>query len=104
MRIAGLVIRAKPEHLDLVSAALTALPGVEIHARQDSDGKLVVTVEDQPGYSTTDTLTQLQLLDHLVCVTLAYEYSDDTADAAATGTGVPLPQQQATQATTARQG
>lgn len=81
MRIVGMVIRAKPEHLDGVSAAMTALPGVELHARQDHDGKLVITVEDVPGHNTTDTLTQLQLVENVVCVTLAYEYCDENKDA-----------------------
>ncbi len=84
MRIVGLVIRAKPEHLDSVSRALTALPGVEIHGRDDDAGKLVVTVEDVPGAATTETLTQVQLVEHLICLTLAYEYSDHEPEGAAT--------------------
>jgi len=92
MRIVGLVVRAKPEHLDSVSAALTALPGVEIHARDDDAGKLVVTVEDVPGAATTETLTQVQLVEHLVCLTLAYEYSDHEPDGAAAITAPALTQ------------
>ncbi|GAA5174001.1 hypothetical protein GCM10025771_02640 [Niveibacterium umoris] len=64
-------------HLDAVCASLAALPGVELHVRDDSEGKLVVTVEDLPGHGTTETLTQVQLVPHLVCTTLAYEYADD---------------------------
>jgi nitrate reductase NapD len=42
--ISSLVVHAMPDMLDRVSAELTALPGVEIHA-QDPSGKLILTLE-----------------------------------------------------------
>jgi periplasmic nitrate reductase NapD len=42
--ISSLVVHAMPDTLDHVSAELTALPGIEIHA-QDPSGKLILTLE-----------------------------------------------------------
>ena len=42
--ISSLVVHAMPDALDHVSAKLTALPGIEIHA-QDPSGKLILTLE-----------------------------------------------------------
>jgi len=42
--ISSLVVHAMPDAVDGVSAALTALPGLEIHAA-DRSGKLILTLE-----------------------------------------------------------
>jgi nitrate reductase NapD len=45
MNICGVLVHAHPQKIDAVAAALTEIPGLEIHARGDG-GRLVVTLED----------------------------------------------------------
>ena len=79
MRLASLVMRVPPPHLDAAAAALGAIPGVQVHARDSATGKLIITVEDGPGYSTADSILAAHKVPHVVSATLAYEYSEDDA-------------------------
>src|SRR5690242_20413328 len=42
--IASIIVQARPENLDEVSASITAIAGCEVHAR-DPKGKLIVVAE-----------------------------------------------------------
>ncbi len=77
MNIASLVLRAKPEDFPALEASLAAIPGVELHARSAENGQLIVTVEDGPGHSTTDSILAVSLVKQVLAVTLAYEYTDE---------------------------
>jgi len=77
MKIASLVLRAKPEHFAELSQTLGEIPGVEVHARCADSGRLVVTVEDGDGYSTSDSILAVSLTQHVLVATLAYEYTDE---------------------------
>jgi nitrate reductase NapD len=77
MKIASLVVRARPECLDALGATLTAIPGVELHGKSAESGRLVVTVEDGEGYSMADSLLAVSQTGHVLGVTLAYEYTDE---------------------------
>ncbi len=77
MKIASLVIKAKPEHFPELREALQAIPGVELHGESTELGRLVVTVEDGEGYSVTDSILAVNLEKHVLSITLAYEYTDE---------------------------
>ncbi len=77
MKIASLVVRAKPEHFPELMESLRAVPGVEVHGESMETGRLVVTVEDGEGYSVTDSILAVNLARHVLGVTLAYEYTDE---------------------------
>jgi nitrate reductase NapD len=77
MKIASLVVKAKPEHFPELRAALLTIPGVELHAEATDTGRLVVTVEDGEGYSMTDSILAVNLAKHVLSITLAYEYTDE---------------------------
>jgi nitrate reductase NapD len=74
MNIASLVLRAHPERLAAVQLAVCAIPGAEVHAVSQDDGRMIVTVEDM--LSCADALMKLQQVDHVMSVTLAYEHSE----------------------------
>ena len=73
--IASLVVRAKPERLAALRAAIEAIPAAEVHA-VTNDGRMIVTVEDCRQLSASEALIRVQQLDHVICVTLAYEHCE----------------------------
>jgi nitrate reductase NapD len=83
MNIYSLVVRALPEHLPAVKIEILAIPGAQLH--QEHDGRLIITVEDVPGYRTSDALAAVQAIDHVISTTLAYEFNDDEPQAIAAG-------------------
>ena len=78
MKIASLVVRVDPEHCSALSAALPAIPGVEVHGATPDNGRLIVTVEDREGYSHMDSILAVNMQKHVLGVTLAYEYTEDS--------------------------
>jgi nitrate reductase NapAB chaperone NapD len=74
MNIASLVLRAHPARLSDIQISVSNIPGAEVHAVSQEDGRMIVTVEDM--LSCADALMKLQQLDHVMSVTLAYEHSD----------------------------
>jgi periplasmic nitrate reductase NapD len=77
MKIASLVVRAKPEHFPELRETLRAIPGVELHRESTETGQLIVTVEDGEGYSVTDSILAVNLARHVLSISLAYEYTDE---------------------------
>jgi len=77
MKIASLVVRVSPAHIDTLKAALVEIPGVEVHGANIEQGRVIVTVEDGEGYAMTDSLLAVNMLRHVLGVTLAYEYTDE---------------------------
>jgi periplasmic nitrate reductase NapD len=75
MNMYSLVVRALPGQMDPVKTQLLTIPGLELH--QEHEGRLIVTVEDVPGYRTSDALATIQGFDGIMSTTLAYEYCDD---------------------------
>lgn len=77
MRIASLVVRAKPEHFAELHEILGEIPGVEVHGTSDENGRMVLSIEDGEGYSITDSILAVSLAEHVLGATLAYEYTDE---------------------------
>ncbi|MBI5163548.1 MAG: chaperone NapD [Magnetospirillum sp.] len=73
--ICGVLVHAKPAELKRVSAALVALPGVEIH-QSTAEGKLVVTVEDADGVWAGATISQFNEIEGVLSVALVYHHFD----------------------------
>lgn len=79
MNIASLVLRAHPAQLAGLQKAVCSIPGSEVHAVSDKDGLMIVTVEDTPDHACADSLLKVQQLDHVMSITLAYEYSESNS-------------------------
>lgn len=75
MNIASLVLRIRPETRAEAEAALHALPGVECH-HMTNDGRLIVTVEDTPGFAMSDALIAVHRVPQVLAATLAYEHTE----------------------------
>jgi nitrate reductase NapD len=67
MKIAGIVVACRPEHLEGLTRDVDALPWAEVH-HSDPEGRLVVTVE---GTGTDEHMTRLRVLQGLPHVLMA---------------------------------
>ena len=72
--IASILVQARPERLD-VEAAIAALEGCEIHAR-DPRGKLVVVIEAATSGAIGSTLNTIALLPDVFSAALVFHASD----------------------------
>jgi nitrate reductase NapD len=78
LHVASLVVHAQPARLDTVAAAISALPGAEVHGRS-ALGKLVVTLET-PGMDGMMTAVRaIQEIDGVLSATLVYQCVDTLA-------------------------
>jgi nitrate reductase NapD len=78
--IASVLVQARPDRLAEVEAAILAIGGCEIHAR-DPKGKLVVVIEAANAGALGATLTAIALLPSVFSASLVFH----AIDAAASG-------------------
>jgi periplasmic nitrate reductase NapD len=78
--IASVLVQARPDRLVEVEAAILALAGCEVHAR-DPKGKLVVVIEAANASALGATLTAIALLPNVFTASLVFH----AIDAAASG-------------------
>lgn len=77
MKIVSLVLKVPPVHADAVCRGVEDIPGAAV-AHIDPGGRLIVLLEDGDGYAVSDSIIRVHQLPHLMSVTLAYEYCDET--------------------------
>ena len=77
MNVSGVLLRARPERFPEVMATLAGIRGVAVHATDRVQGRIIVTVEDGPGYSIEDSLLEVHLMDGISDAALVYQYSDE---------------------------
>lgn len=78
MNISSLIVRVRPQRASAVRAALSELPGVEVHTVTD-DGRLVVTIEDTSTAAAADTYVRLHAIKDVASVAMIYQYSDESS-------------------------
>ena len=76
--IASIIVQARPEHLDEVSASITSLAGCEVHGR-DPRGKLIIVIDAPDTGSLGSTLTTISLLPHVHTASLVFHATDGGA-------------------------
>lgn len=74
MSILGVVVRARPEHRELVSTQLASQPGLDL-AVDAQDGRFVVVIEDTDTVPAAQTMAAIAQLPHILNTSLVYEYS-----------------------------
>ncbi len=79
IHIASAVVLAAPERSAEVAERLAALPGVELHAGDVTDGRLVVSIEGARYRDVADTLMRLRDTEGVISSELVYQYSDGEA-------------------------
>ncbi len=75
MNISGVLVHVQPKQMDALSEELNAIEGVEVHAA--TDGKLVVTVENEKLHALADQVMAFQHLKGVMSVAMVYHESDD---------------------------
>jgi nitrate reductase NapD len=73
--IASIIVQARPENLDEVSASITAIAGCEVHAR-DPKGKLIVVAEAPDSGALGTMLNNISLLPHVHTASLVFHAAD----------------------------
>lgn len=73
--VAGVVVHTRPENRDVVAEKLVQLRGVEVHAINE-EGKLVVTVEEEPGERfIIDRITEINNTEGVINSSLVFSQS-----------------------------
>ncbi len=76
MTICSLVVQAMPESLTTVNNTLQAMPGVEIHAQNES-GKMVVCIDHPSREYCSQAMTEMTQISGVMSTSLVYEYQED---------------------------
>ena len=71
LHVSSLVVHGRPERLDAISASLSELVGVEVHAAAPN-GKLVVTLETEDEEQIVTRLSTISRLDGVLAATLVF--------------------------------
>ena len=71
MNISGILIHVSPGKVAAVKAAVSAFPGVEVHAATD-DGRLVLTLDCQDNAAAADSLFKMNGVDGVLNASLVY--------------------------------
>jgi nitrate reductase NapAB chaperone NapD len=74
--VAGLCVTARPENLDEVEARLRECPDVEVHARDDRGGRLVVVQEHATVTDHRKGLEMIQALPGVLTAELVALYRE----------------------------
>jgi nitrate reductase NapD len=69
--IASILVQARPERLDEVETAITALSGCEIYGR-DAKGKLVVVIDAADAGALGSALNAIALIPHVYSACLVF--------------------------------
>jgi len=95
--VAGIVVHARPENRSNVAERLTQLHGVEVHVI-NADGKLVVTVEEEPGERfIIDRITEINNTQGVINASLVFSQSEQFDS---TSVEASIPQQTTSETTT----
>ena len=78
MNISGVLIHASPEHSEKAAKVLSEFDGVEVHA--NSNGKLIVTIEDENSNALADRVMQFQDLPNILSVAVVYHHDENNID------------------------
>ena len=70
--ISSLVIHVRPEKAAAARAAITAMPGLEIHA--EAVGKMIVTLETANGDEILERIDAISLLDGVMSTAMVFHH------------------------------
>jgi nitrate reductase NapD len=76
VNITGLIVYAQPAHCQALRAALTEIPGVELHAATP-EGRMVVTVECSTDEEMTRIFDRVGGLAGVVSTALVYHHDEE---------------------------
>ena len=75
LNVLGVLVHARPEHIDRVRQRLLERAGVEVHATAP-EGRLVVTIEADRSSDASEALQGLYHVEGVLGASLVYQYCD----------------------------
>ena len=78
--VSGLCLMIRPEHLDEVEASLRKLEWIEVHARDESTGRLIVVQEHETVEEHQQGLRKLQAVPHVLTADLVVHHKLPSCD------------------------
>ena len=83
MNLSGILVVVPPAHIETTVAELNALPGVEVHYREEATGRLIAVQEAESVEGEIEGLKRIQGLPNIILAELVYHYLGENEDAAA---------------------
>ena len=74
VHVSSLVVQALPESMGTAGKAISAMPGIEIHAAEA--GKMVVTLETADEGEIVARISEISLLDGVMAVNMVFHQVD----------------------------
>ncbi len=78
--VSGLCLMIRPEHLDDVEESLRAIDWAEVHARDETTGRLIVVQEHTTVKEHQEGLRRLQAVPHVLTADLVVHRKLDDRD------------------------
>lgn len=78
MFVSGVALHVRQEHFDAALQSCAALPGVEVHARDQARGRAVVTVEAESLRAEVDLVEQMRTIEGVVGAQMVFHGFDET--------------------------
>lgn len=78
LHIAGIVVHARPDGAQRVTAAIAGWHGAEVHAASP-DGKLVVTLEAPTSREIASRMEEIQRIEGVLSASLVYQHGEPLA-------------------------
>ena len=79
MNISSVLVHAAPGKAQQVQQNLAAMQGVEVHAAE-TDGRIIVTVEDTSAGLMADALTDMFNISGVLSANMVYHYCEDSQE------------------------
>lgn len=77
MNLSGIVVICQPQNLATVSAALAALPGVEVHFEDRDQGKIIVVQEALSIAAEMNGLLRIKAVPGVILADMLYHYFEE---------------------------
>ena len=78
--VSGLCLMVRPEHLNEVEESLRELEWIEVHARDEATGRLIVVQEHETVEEHQKGLRELQAVPHVLTADLVVHYKLPSCD------------------------
>ena len=76
MNICGIMVQMHPENYSQVRERLLGIPGVEVHAINQADGRTVVTLEEADMDQMASTMFAIEKTPGVIAATLIYHHNE----------------------------
>jgi periplasmic nitrate reductase NapD len=77
MNYSGIVVICRPDEVPAVADRLGELPGVEVHYREQEQGKIVVVQEAETVAAEMDGIKRIKRLPGVILADMMYHYFEE---------------------------